>query len=401
MKAFTFLLAILASSFLTADEPQTLPLGIVKEKPKSGRFVRVPLGYMVPYKAKIPGSDVEFEMVPIPPGEFLLGSPPTESGRSHFEGPQIKVMVKPFWMGKHEVQWKHYELYLELNDKFKRFEQARIRMVTDENEIDAVTAPSSLYEPDLVYGQGAKPNQPAVAMTQFAARQFTKWLSLTSGEFYRLPTGAEWEYACRAGTTTAYHFGNDPVKLEQYGWFAENSGDKRHVVGSKKPNPWGLYDMHGNVSEWVIDTNAKTGYAVWKGKKMNAEECARWPTTHDDQIVRGGSFLLEATECRSASLLMSAADDWKDYDPESPNSPWWFTTEPATGVGIRLFRPLHVPSDRAEKEKFWKEDIPQSLEDALSYINSNGRGAQGIANKELPAAIKKLKKKRNGSRYSP
>ena len=386
---FPALLCFAISSFASADD---LPIGLVSEKPKSGRFVKTNRGYMVPYKTKIPGSDVEFEMIPVPGGEFLLGSPKSEKGRSDNEGPQIKVKVKPFWIGKYEVTWKEYDEYMELDERFKKFEAAKLRLVTKKNEIDAVTAPSGLYEPDHTYEKGDGPNQPAVTMTQYAARQYTKWLSLTSGVFYRLPSGAEWEYACRAGTTTAYSFGDDPKKLGDYAWFSDNSGDERKDVGQKKPNPWGLYDMHGSVAEWVIDTNSKDGYKVWEGKVMNAEECIRWPKDLNNQLVRGGSFELGAEECRSASMMGTAEEDWKDYDPNIPLSPWWFTTEPATGVGMRLFRPLTEPPTRKAKEKFWQRDVEESIINALQRIDANGRGARGLVGPDLPKAIQEFKK---------
>ena len=389
LSTFT-LLGLLVHGSLCADEP----LGIVKEKPTSGRFVKIESGYMVPYKTKIPGSDVEFEMVPIPGGEYLMGSPDGEEGRSKNEGPQIKVRVKPFWMGKHEVTWKEYMEYMGLDDKFKAFEAANIRLVTKENAIDAISAPSGLYEPEHTFEKGDGPDQPAVTMTQYAARQYTKWLSKTSGSFFRLPTGAEWEYACRAGTKTAYHFGDDASKLDDYAWYSENSDDERKDVGQKKPNPWGLYDMHGSAAEWVIDTDSEDGYAAWKDKTIDADKDIRWPKTLNNQIVRGGSFELDAEECRSASFMTTEEEDWKDYDPNIPLSPWWFTTEPATGVGMRIIRPLDAPKDAVAQEKFWGPDVEESQLNTEQRIKANGRGSYGIVDKDLPKAIQELKSKK-------
>lgn len=384
------LVAICFSSIgLVAEDD--LIAGLVQEKPNSGRFVKTDQGYMVPFQFTIPGSDVEFEMIPIPGGEFLMGSSEDEPGRQAGEGPQVKVKVRPFWMGKHEVTWKEYMLYMGLDDKFKKFEAAKIRLVTKDNEADAVTAPSGLYEPDHTFEKGDGPDQPAVTMTQYAARQYTKWLSLSSGIYFRLPTGAEWEYACRAGTTTAYSFGNDASKLKDHAWFGENSGDERHDVGQKKPNPWGLFDMHGSAAEWVIDTDSDDGYKQWANKMIIADKDIRWPKNLDDQIVRGGSFELDAADCRSASLMTTIEEDWKDYDPNIPLSPWWFTTEPATGVGMRLIRPLDVPATQKEKEKFWESDVEESIMNAMQRIDANGRGSLGIVDLDLPKAIEDLK----------
>ena len=113
------------------------------------------------------------------------------------------------------------------------------------------------------------------------------------------------------------------------------------------------------------------------------------------RVVRGGSFDLAAEDCRSAARLGSEDRDWKEQDPNFPKSPWWYTTEPATGVGFRLIRPLTVPNTREAQEAFWKADVPEILDDAISRIRNEGRGALGIVDEQLPAAVQEnfLKKK--------
>jgi formylglycine-generating enzyme required for sulfatase activity len=114
-----------------------------------------------------------------------------------------------------------------------------------------VTRPTPPYgDESFGYGKG---KQPAINMTWHAAMEYCRWLSAKTGKAYRLPTEAEWEFAARAGTTAAYSFGDDPRALGDYGWTRENSGERPHAVASKKPNAWGLFDMHGNVSEWILD----------------------------------------------------------------------------------------------------------------------------------------------------
>jgi formylglycine-generating enzyme required for sulfatase activity len=114
---------------------------------------------------------------------------------------------------------------------------------------------------------------------------------------YRLPTEAEWEYACRAGSQTEYSFGADGGALGAYGWYAKNAGKKTHPVGQKQPNPWGLYDMHGNVAEWCQDTYAKDYY------KSSPEKNPRGPADGKQYVLRGGAWNTPAENTRSAFRL--------------------------------------------------------------------------------------------------
>jgi sulfatase modifying factor 1 len=380
---FSVILVFAASSALQADD---VP-GLVKTKPAEGPAVAWGDSWMVPYETTIPGTDVTFRMIPVPGGEYTMGSPENEPGRNPDEGPQRKVKVAPFWMGECEVTWAEYKVYMQLYRHLKEFQARNVRQVTDANKIDAITAPTPLYEPDFTFEFGDEPKQPAVSMTQYSARQYTKWLSAISSQQFRLPTEAEWEYACRAGSDKAYSFGDDAGQLGDYAWFAGNSeGTGSKIVRQKKPNPFGLYDMHGNVAEWVID-----GYLPYAAKDLvDAEK--DWARTErpDPRTVRGGSWEFPPEQCRSASRLGSNDKEWKGHDPNRPYSPWWFTSDPARGVGFRLLRPATAMT-RDDIENFWKidsEDIAFDVGEKLS----EGRGVQGIADKELPAAIKALEK---------
>lgn len=375
----------LMQAALAAEVP-----GLAPEQPASGRFVQTDRGYMVPYKTTIPGSEVTFEMQPIPGGTFKLGSPASEKGHKPEEQPQIEVRIEPFWMASREVTWAEYKLYMGMHDLFKKLSAAKLNPATAANKHLIVTAPSNLYDPTFTFKLGQEPNLPAVTMSQFAAKQYTKWLSGLTGQVFRLPTEAEWEFACRAGTTTAYSFGDDPAQLMDYGWFFENAGERMHLVGQKKPNPWGLFDMHGNVGEWVLDAYTPDGYVRLKDKGVVPwTEAIGWPKKLYPRVVRGGGFEDDAPGCRSAARRKSDDDDWREEDPNFPQSPWWFTSQPALSVGFRPIRPLVEPP-LAERGKFWDADLEQLQADVDQRIDNEGRGARGVASPELPAAIKKL-----------
>ena len=191
-------------------------------------------GDMKPYTNTIPGTQVTFVMVPIPGGEFVMGSPESEKDRKPDESPQHKVKVAPFWMGQCEVTWSEYELFMYPDEE----RRTRATIPTDaagDKLADAVTHPSKPYV-EMSFGMG-KDGFPAIAMTQHAANKYCQWLSAKTGQFYRLPTEAEWEYACRAGTTTAYFFGDDAAKLPEYGWFEMNSDFKYQRSARRSPIP--------------------------------------------------------------------------------------------------------------------------------------------------------------------
>jgi formylglycine-generating enzyme required for sulfatase activity len=298
------------------------------------------------YTNTIPGTSVNYVMVPIPGGEFTMGSAEAEQGRNPDEGPRRKVKITPFWMGKFEVSWNEYELFMFPDDEKK----LRTDYPTEEyvNKVsDAVTRPSKPYM-EMSFGMG-KEGYPAISMTQHAANKYCHWLSSKTGHYYRLPTEAEWEYACRAGTTTAYSFGDDAAKLAEFAVFEDNSDFKYGKVGRKKPNPWGLHDIHGNVAEWCLDQYADS-YDPLKDALTDPWNQAKSPYPH---VVRGGSFDDPAAKLRSAARRGSDKT-WKMRDPQLPKSIWWLTD--AQFVGFRLVRPLAVPS-AADLRQYWTSGV--------------------------------------------
>lgn len=348
--------------------------GISKTKPAEGPYVEIEGGFLVPYTFKIPGSDVEIEMVPVPGGTFKFGSSEDSEWHEEDEGPQLDVTVGPMWVCKYETTWEQYKLYMSMYKLFKSLQGQGMRKISESNKVDAVTAPTELYDPTYTFEYGEEPRLPAVTMTQYSAKQFTKWLSKLTGRQYRLPTETEWEYACRGGSSTAFHFGEDPDDLDDYAWYFDNSDELPHEVGLKKPNQFGLYDMHGNVMEWAIDNYTDEGYAAIadEPQPLSVKAAIQWPDSFDGRVVRGGSFQDDPERVRSAARIGSEDEDWKGEDPNFPLSPWWYTDDPSRGVGFRLFR-SYQPMDPESMTKFWdidNEDIQYDVDARLE----EGRG---------------------------
>lgn len=288
------------------------------------------------YKSTIPVTEVPYEMIAIPGGEFVMGSPETEELRRPEEGPQTKVSVDPFWMGKCEVTWDEYEPFM-ITQVDRRKDGSRIDYDTKSHTVvDAVSQPTPPYT-EMSFGMGQH-GYPAISMTQHAANKYCQWLSAQTGHFYRLPTEAEWEHACRAGTTTAYSFGDDPEKLFDYAWFYDNANEKYQKVGLKKPNPWGLHDMHGNVMEWCADQYVPNYFE--KIAKSTKNPYIK-PVSLYPRSVRGGGWDDDPDRLRSAARRGSEAV-WKQQDPQLPKSIWYHTD--AQQLGFRIVRPVKVPS---------------------------------------------------------
>lgn len=287
----------------------------------------------------IPGTEVSYSLVELPGGTFIIGSPEKEVGRNEDEGPQRLVTVQPFWIGMHEVTYDEFAIF-RYRDRDSAEGGSGVSF-----DPDIVARPSPPYE-DPAHGMG---NQgfPVVGVTQWGALQYARWLSEKTGHFYRLPTEAEWEYACRAGTETAYSFGDDPDGLDSVAWHYGNSDETFHRVGVKSPNPFGLYDMHGNVAEWTLDEYVKGAYAAL------SEEPALDPWTEPMRLhprtVRGGAYDDDPEALRCAARLESTLR-WKRRDPQIPKSMWWNTDSPF--VGFRLVRPDSEPSPE-EIALFW------------------------------------------------
>jgi len=198
----------------------------------------------------------------IPAGSFLMGSPDNEEGREDHEGPQHKVtLTKPYYIGVCEVTQEQYEKVIGLN-------------------------PS----------KNIGPKNPVEMISCYDAKDFCAELSKIEKQEYRLPTEAEWEYACRAGTQTAYYWGD--TFDEKYVWSNKNSGGKSHEVGTLKPNAWGLFDMGGNVYEWCQDS-----YDSYSdGEQVNPQG---GPDAVTRCVIRGGSWYYVSRRCRSADRMQS------------------------------------------------------------------------------------------------
>jgi formylglycine-generating enzyme required for sulfatase activity len=211
------------------------------------------------------------EMVKIPEGWFNMGN----ANGSPDESPVHKVWISSFWMDRYEV----------VQEQFKKFQISDPSHFKDPNNpLEQINwTDATMYCNERSLAEGLEP-----------CYDEETWECNFDANGYRLPTEAEWEYACRAGTTTKFSYGNSLQSLKDHAWFAENSSGKTHLVGQKKPNPWGLYDMHGNVSEWCNDYYSENYY------KDSEQKNPKGPVKGEERVLRGGAWNSSADSCRSS-----------------------------------------------------------------------------------------------------
>ncbi len=283
----------------------------------------------VDYTREIKNTKAQFDMLAIKGGEFMMGSPENEAFRRKDEGPQRRIVISDFWMAKYETTW---DLYLIYQNKELETDQTKA--------IDAVSRPTKPYV-EMSFGQGKNGGYPVCNVTQYAARMFCKWLYQKTGEFYRLPTEAEWEYAAKCGTNTAWDFGNEEEKLKEYAWYYQNSNGAYKKIGEKKPNRWGLYDMYGNVAEWTSDQYYSDMYLDLKDGDTDPTQEAFLLYAH---TIKGGHWDDDPEATRS-SARSASSPRLKQRDPQIPKSDWWLTDAPQ--LGFRIVRPFKKPSEAA------------------------------------------------------
>lgn len=245
----------------------------------------------------IPGTDLKVEMVYVPGGKAKLGSPADEAGRKPDELPVHEIELRPYWMSRTEITWEAFVKYFENRKAVK---------------VDGVTRPSPPYEPP--HGKMGVGLHPAVSMRWHGAMGFCDWMSTLTGQRFRLPTEAEFEYAARAGSSAA-----GPAKPGETCWFKGNSESKNHLTGTLKSNAFGFQDLMGNVSEYALEFHDGPDY---------------------DPVLRGGSWISAEGDLRYAARLQ-IKPEWYERDPNRPRSLWWLTD--GTFVGFRVVRFAEAP----------------------------------------------------------
>ena len=240
-------------------------------------------GALAPFVQTLPGSVVKVSMAPIPAGSIRIGTK--------------TVKIKPFWIADTETTWEAFDVFTTSGPPSVPYDQTPLLP-------DAIARPSKSYiPPDRGWGHHG---YPVIDVSSLNAIMFCRWLSDKTGKKYRLPTEAEWEYACRAGKAMPVRA--TPAQLGNAAWIAENSEGRTHPVGKRLPNAWKLYDMLGNTGEWAFDLDGKP-------------------------VLCGGSFQNKAQKVTPGTRAYQTPA-WQETDPQLPKSRWWLADAPFAGFRI-------------------------------------------------------------------
>jgi formylglycine-generating enzyme len=289
----------------------------------------------------IPGTGVSFDMVALPGGSFNMGSPDYEPLRKPDEGPVRKIALSKFWIARTEVTWDEYMAFFRATGSQGRTEG----QVVTTRKVDAISGATPPWgAPDQGWGKG---DRPAITMSWHAANVYCQWLSKVTGKKYRLPTEAEWEYACRGGTETPYFFTGSPKTysgegllkrifrpdtsvIGSYVVYRQNSSGKTEEPSAVKANPFGLKNMAGNVAEFCSDFYSPDAYRTDSVSLVDPVG----PLKGTEHVVRGGSFKRDASDVRSAARDFTRTKAWLVTDPQMPKSIWWYSD--CIDVGFRV-----------------------------------------------------------------
>ncbi|MDR1719669.1 MAG: SUMF1/EgtB/PvdO family nonheme iron enzyme [Dysgonamonadaceae bacterium] len=292
----------------------------------------------------IPGTMDSISMKAIPGGAFRMGSTDKEPFHQPDEAPVHTVTLDPFFMAEVEVTWDQYWAFYSETMSEGRTAPEMIYENNSRPDVDAVSGPTPPYGfPDQGWGGGTRP---AITMTHYAAETFCLWLSKKTGKHYRLPTEAEWEYAARGGSETAYFFKGNPKDFSNEGFFRSffkaktdsiadyviyinNSKNRTQEPAMVAANPFGLKNMLGNVMEYCADKYDPKAYSIVEDGVANP-----LVTTGEEYVVRGGNYTSDAADVRCAARACTQHAAWLKTDPQQPKSIWWYSD--IRGIGFRV-----------------------------------------------------------------